>query len=153
MTRVQVTPEGMRRLQATLQEEYKRLEEATRILQELTSSSDDYDDSGLEDAKQEKARLERRIDQLEEQLSRAVVIEEHARTQADLGSIVTLQGDDGEITVQLVAPVEAEVISEDIPHISNESPLGKALMGRKVGERFEVKLGHRTTAYTVQSIR
>lgn len=153
MREVQVTPEGMRRLKASLQEEYKRLEEATRILQELTGSSDDYDDSGLEDAKQEKARLERRIDQLEEQLSRAVVIEEHARTQVDLGSVVTLQGEGEEITVQLVSPVEAEVVGEDIPHISNESPLGRELMGRKEGERFEVKLGRRTASYTVQSIR
>ncbi|HZW28829.1 MAG TPA: transcription elongation factor GreA, partial [Trueperaceae bacterium] len=54
--RVRVTQEGYERLQALLEQERERLEEATRILQELTGSSDDYDDSGLEDAKTEKAR-------------------------------------------------------------------------------------------------
>lgn len=148
---VQVTPEGLVRLEASLQAEYGRLEEATRILQELTGSSDDYDDSGLEEAKQEKARLEQRIDLLEEQLSRAVVIEEHTRTQVDLGSVVTLQTEQEALTLQLVSPVEAEVIG-DLPRISNESPLGKALMGRKQGESFEVALKARTTRYTVQRI-
>lgn len=158
MTRdVQVTQEGLTRLEASLQGEYERLEEATRILQELTGSSDDYDDSGLEDAKQEKARLERRIDLLEEQLSRAVVIEDHARTQVDLGSVVALlaahRAGDEVLNVQLVSPVEAEVVGEEIPRISNASPLGKALLGRKQGESFEVSIGPRSTRYTVQSIR
>jgi transcription elongation factor GreA len=76
--RVRITPEGYERLQADLAQEQDRLEEATRILQELTGSSDDYDDSGLEDAKAEKARIERRIDKLEEQLARADIIDEPA---------------------------------------------------------------------------
>ncbi|HNR00792.1 MAG TPA: transcription elongation factor GreA, partial [Trueperaceae bacterium] len=73
--RVRITPEGYERLKATLEQEYARLAEATTILQELTGSSDDYDDSGLEEAKAEKARIERRIDELELQLNRADVIE------------------------------------------------------------------------------
>jgi len=85
MTReVRVTKEGYERLKASLEQEYRRLEEATRILQELTGSSDDYDDSGLEEAKQEKARVEGRVDNLEDQLSRAVIIEDHERTQVVL---------------------------------------------------------------------
>ena len=71
---VRVTQEGYDRLQATLQHEYDRLEEATRILRELTGSSDDYDDSGLEDAKSEKARIEGRIDNLADQRNRAEII-------------------------------------------------------------------------------
>ena len=75
--RVRITPEGYARLQAELEQERERLEEATRILQELTGSSDDYDDTGLEDAKTEKSRIEQRIDRLEEQLARAEIIDEH----------------------------------------------------------------------------
>lgn len=153
MTReVQVTKEGLERLGANLREEQRRLEEATSILQELTVSSDDYEDSGLEDARQEKARLEARVDDLEDQLRRAVVIEAHTRTQVDLGSVVTLQSGGEELQVQLVSPIEADV-GEDIPHISDASPLGKALLGRAVGETFEVKAGRRDAEYTVVSIR
>src|SRR5690606_40571751 len=68
------------------EQERERLDEATRILQELTGSSDDYDDSGLEDAKTEKARIEQRIDDLEDQLDRAEVIAEHDSDRVDLRS-------------------------------------------------------------------
>jgi len=154
MTReVRVTKEGLGRLEAQLTGERRRLEEATAILQELMGSSDDYEDSGLEDARQEKARLEARVDELEDQLRRAVVIEDHDRTQIDLGSVVTLQSGAEELQVQLVSPVEAEVVGEDIPHISDVSPLGKALLGRRPGETFTLQTGSRTTEYTVVAIR
>ncbi len=146
---VQLTKKGLERLQLQLRDEQGRLEEATSILQELTSSSDDYEDSGLEDARVEKARLEARVDDLEDQLRRAVVIPDHARTQADLGSVVTLKSGAETLSVQLVSPVEAGIAEEDIPHISDASPLGKALLGRKVGEKFGVKTSRGMTEYEV----
>jgi transcription elongation factor GreA len=151
---VRLTQEGYDRLKATLEAEQRRLEEATRILQELTSSSDDYDDSGLEDAKREKARIEQRIDNLDDQLARAVIIEGHAVDHVDLGAVVTLQDTASKeaFEVQLVSPIEAGVIEGDIPRISDESPLGKALMGRKQGETFKVTIKDKTTEYTVMSI-
>jgi transcription elongation factor GreA len=153
MTRaVQLTKAGRERLETTLAEERRRLEAATRILEEISGTTDDYDDSGLEDAKQEKARLENRVDELEDQLSRAVIIEDHARTQVDLGSLITLKAGDEEMRVQLVSPVEAEVVGEDVPRISDASPLGKALLGRKTGDSFEVDLGRRKASYTVLGI-
>jgi len=132
--RVRVTQEGYERLQALLKQERERLEEATRILQELTGSSDDYDDSGLEDAKTEKARIEQRIDDLEDQLGRAVIIEDQASDYVDLGSVVKL------------------VLDGDIPKVSDESPLGKALKGRGVGDEFEVVIGDKVTRYVVKEI-
>jgi transcription elongation factor GreA len=151
---VRVTQDGYDRLQATLKHEYERLEEATRILQELTGSSDDYDDSGLEDAKREKARIEQRIDDLEDQLTRAEIIEEHETDRVDLGSVVTLQDTASKETfeVQVVSPIEAGVLEGDIPKVSDESPLGRAVMGRAAGETFEVTINERTTKYTLTSI-
>lgn len=153
--RVRVTQEGYERLQATLEQERARLDEATRILQELTGSSDDYDDSGLEDAKTEKARIEQRIDELEDQLGRAEVIAAAAVDRVDLGAVVTLVDERGSDTfqVQVVSPVEAGVLEGDIPKVSDESPLGKALIGRRPGDKFSVVINERTTTkYTVQAI-
>jgi transcription elongation factor GreA len=153
--RVRVTQEGYERLQALLKQERERLEEATRILQELTGSSDDYDDSGLEDAKTEKARIEQRIDDLEDQLGRAVIIEDQASDVVDLGSVVKLAEagkKKDEFSVQLVSPVEAGVLDGDIPKVSDESPLGKALKGRGVGDEFEVVIGEKATRYVVKEI-
>ena len=86
---VRLTQEGFDRLQGTLDQEYRRFEEASSILQELIGSSDDYDDSGLEDAKREKARIEQRIDNLEDQLSRAIIIEKHKMDSVELSAVVT----------------------------------------------------------------
>lgn len=153
--RVRVTQEGYERLQATLEQERVRLEEATQILQGLTGSSDDYDDSGLEDAKTEKARIEQRIDELEDQLGRAEIIAAAAVDRVDIGAVVTLLDERGAdaFQVQVVSPVEAGVLEGDIPRVSDESPLGKALIGRKPGDKFSVVINEKTTTkYTVQAI-
>ncbi len=151
--RIRITPEGYERLKAELEQERERLDEATRILQELTGSSDDYDDSGLEDAKSEKSRIEQRIDKLEEQIARADIIDEPASAERiDLGSTVTLDDDGDEFVVQLVSSVEAGVLDGDIPRVSDESPLGSALVGRRVGDRFKVTINGRVSEYVVKGI-
>jgi transcription elongation factor GreA len=150
---VRVTKEGYERLQQRVEQERERLDEATRILRELSGTSDDYDDTGLEEAKREKALIEDRLDDLEDQLSRAVVIEAHEMDAVELGAVVELEDAAGEtFSVQVVAPVEAGVLEGEVPHISDESPMGKALIGRKVGDAFDVVTGEKSARYTVVSI-
>jgi len=121
--------------QKQLEQERERLQEATKILQELMESSDDYDDSGLEAAKQEKARIEARIDSLEDVLSRAVILEEGTGEVIGLGSVVELEDPaTGErLSVQVVSPAEASVLETPMK-ISDASPMGKALLGHRVGD-------------------
>jgi len=148
---VRLTQEGYERLQANLKQEYVRLEEATRILRELTGSSDDYDDSGLEEAKQEKGRIENRIDDLEDQLARAEIIHNTDRSMVELGDVVVLEdtGAKVEMRVQVVSPIEAGVLEGDIPKVSDESPLGKALIGRSVGESFDLVMASSKKRYKI----
>lgn len=132
---VKLTKAGYERLMQQLMQERERLQQATQILQELMESSDDYDDSGLEAAKQEKARIEARIDSLEDVLSRAVILEEATTEVIGLGSVVELEDPvTGEhLTVQVVSPAEASVL--EVPmKISDASPMGKALLGHRVGD-------------------
>ena len=138
-----MTQEGFERLKANLAQEYVRLDEATTILRELTGSSDDYDDSGLEEAKQEKGRIENRIDDLEDQLARAEIITTSDHNRVDLGDRVLLHDEaaGSELRVQVVAPIEAGVLEGEMPKVSDESPLGRALLGRKVGETVKVTVG------------
>jgi transcription elongation factor GreA len=153
---VRLTREGFERLQANLAQEYVRLEEATKILRELTGSSDDYDDSGLEEAKQEKGRIENRIDDLEDQLARAEIIQTTEQGRVDLGDRVLLRdgGSGVEMRVQVVAPIEAGVLEGEVPKVSDESPLGRALLGRKVGETVQVTVavGAKGKTYTIVSV-
>jgi transcription elongation factor GreA len=153
---VRLTREGFERLQANLAQEYVRLEEATKILRELTGSSDDYDDSGLEEAKQEKGRIENRIDDLEDQLARAEIIQSTEQGRVDLGDRVLLRdgGSGVEMRVQVVAPIEAGVLEGEVPKVSDESPLGRALLGRKVGETVQVTVavGTKGKTYTIVAV-
>ena len=151
---VRLTQEGYERLKATLAQEYVRLEEATRILRELTGSSDDYDDSGLEEAKQEKGRIENRIDDLEDQLARAEIIVNTDRGRVELGDQVLLRDEASgqEMRVQVVSPIEAGVLEGEVPKVSDESPLGRAIIGRKIGESAQVTIGSKSKRYTVVSV-
>lgn len=152
---VKLTKSGYERLVAELEQERARLQDATRILQELMESSDDYDDSGLEDAKREKARIEARIDSLTDTLSRAQIMEEEGTTvsQVTLGAIVTLRSKEGEIMeVQVVAPAEASVLERPMK-ISDESPMGRALLGQKVGARVLLETPKGKKEFKIESIQ
>lgn len=153
---VRLTRAGYERLERNLLQEQQRLVEATRILQEQMETSSDAEDTGLEDAKREKQLIEARIDELEYTLSRAKIIEgSQDKGTAQLGAVVVLMTEKPkkEMTMQLVSAPEATVLSGDIPRISEESPVGRELKGRKQGESFIVVAGNgRTIEYTVKSI-
>ena len=151
---IKLTKAGYERLKAQLEQEYQRLAEATRILQEQMESFEDYEDSGLEDAKREKARIEARIDSLEDTLSRAVILEDSQGGQVvALGSRLVLQdAESGEgYEVQIVAPAEASVLEEPIK-ISDESPVGSALLGRREGESVRVETPRGVREYRIISV-
>ena len=151
---VRLTQEGYDRLKTTLSQEYIRLEEATRILRELTGSSDDYDDSGLEEAKQEKGRIENRIDDLEDQLARAEIIHNTDHGRVELGDRVLLRDEatGAEMRVQVVSPIEAGVLEGEVPKVSDESPLGRAIIGRNVGETADVTIGANAKRYAIVEV-
>ena len=154
MTReVKLTKAGYERLQEELAEERKRLEEATRILQEQMESFEDYEDSGLEEAKREKAQIEARVDALEDILHRAVIIESAGGDKVTLGALVVIQDEKtGEsLTLQIVAPAEASVLEEPM-RVSDESPLGHALLGRKEGDKVRVDTPSGKRRYRILSI-
>ena len=153
---VRLTKDGYDRLQKNLELELSRLAEATRILQEQMETSADNEDTGLEDAKREKLSIEARIEELEETLARATIIEDHENEgRVELGAIVVLNNETTkkEMKVQVVSAPEATVISTGLPRISDDSPVGKELMGRKKGDAFVVNLDNgKQMKYKVKSI-
>jgi transcription elongation factor GreA len=157
MTReVKLTKDGFERLQKALEAEQVRLAEATRILQEQMESSDDYDDTGLEDAKREKLAIETRIDELEDTLARATIIEAPDKGKTiTLGTIIQLKEEKSgkEMEVQLVSGAEASIYASNaIRKVSDDSPLGKQLFGKKKGDVFMVDGAKGQLKYKVLSI-
>lgn len=153
---VRLTREGYERLQKNLEQEQGRLAEATRILQEQMETSADNEDTGLEDAKREKMTIEARIEELEDTLARATIIEDHDNDgRVALGATVVLNNETTkkEMKVLFVSAPEAAVIGGSIPRISEDSPVGKELAGRKKGEAFVVNLDNgKQVKYKIKSV-
>ena len=102
-----------------------------------------------EDAKQEQSFLEGRIGTLEAQLKNAEVIEKQNGDRVGIGSKVVIKGEDGQETFTIVGSAEA---SPREGRISNESPVGAALMGHKKGDTVVVAAPAGEVTFTVVSI-
>ena len=133
-----LTKQGFHKLQEEL--EYlrttKRHEVATR-LHEAMEGGELIEDAEYEAAKNEQAFVEGRIQELEILLGNARVIDESEKTDTvNVGSTVTIQeGDNPEEIYTIVGPAEA---SPRDGRISNESPLGRALMEKRAGDTVKV---------------
>ena len=138
---VLLTPEGLDKLKAEI--EYlsndKRREVAERI-KEAREFGDISENSEYDDAKNEQAMLEARIATLEEKLRSASVINasELDSNVVRVGSLVSVKDDSGKsLKYTIVGSTEADPSQN---RLSNESPVGKALLGRKNGDSVKVQL-------------
>ncbi|MEK7605177.1 MAG: transcription elongation factor GreA [Patescibacteria group bacterium] len=104
-------------------------------------------------AREELSFIDGRIDELEELLKQVSLIEEGAGTRGgylvELGSKVTLKIDGKEEVYRVVGEWEADPAEKKISH---ESPLGKALLGKKIGESVEVEAPAGKINYTIVSL-
>lgn len=101
-------------------------------------------------AKQDQERSETRIAEIEHILKNMAVIKKpKAGDKVSHGSTVTLKSGGKEKTFQIVGTVEADPLNGKI---SDESPIGKALLGKKQGEEVEIATPADTTVYTITSI-
>jgi transcription elongation factor GreA len=149
---VQLTAEGKARLEeelATLR--HHRLPELAARIQEATEHGDVSDNSEYEEMKGEWVVVDQRIRDLESTLERAEVIHHVVSDTIGLGSRVTLRSDDGvDETWVLVRREEANTLDGTI---STESPVGQALLGRRLGESAIVKTPSGPITYHIISVQ
>ena len=150
-----LTQDGYNKLEEELEylKTVKRKEVAER-LKVAISFGDLSENAEYDEAKNEQAKLEEQILKLDEKLRKAVIIDE---SQIDLnivtvGSIVKLYDFDfdEEIEYSIVGSAEADPFEGKI---SNESPVGKALLGARVGEVVEVQVPDGANKFKVLDIR
>ena len=133
-----LTPEGEDKLRAELAElKGPRREDLSKRLRAAIQMGDLSENADYHKAKEDQGFLEGRIQEIEAILRSAVIIEKKTGgNTVTIGSHITIQEDDlPPETYHLVGPTEA-----DPPNgrISNESPIGKALLDKKVGEIADV---------------
>jgi transcription elongation factor GreA len=132
-----LTPEGEAKLNAELQElKGTKREELSKRLRSAIQMGDLSENADYHKAKEDQGFLEGRIQEIENILRNTIIIEE---TQSSgvifIGSHVTIQeGDLDPETYHLVGPTEADPRRGKISH---ESPIGRALMNKKVGDIAE----------------
>jgi transcription elongation factor GreA len=131
-----LTPEGKAKLQADLEYlvDVRRREVADRIHQAMEFSGDPVDNAEYQDAKDEQAFVEGRIRELMHILANATVIsaEPKAAGCVQVGSVVTVEDGEGEReTFTLVGSTEANPFQG---RYSLDSPVGRALLGQRVGD-------------------
>ena len=133
---VLLTREGLQKLSVELEElrTVKRAEIADRI-KYAKEFGDISETAEYEDDKNEQGMLEGRILTLEKMVRNAVIIEEHHGGTVQVGAAVAILDEDGEQTFTIVGPAEVDVSTG---RISMESPVGRALLGHKVGDTVEV---------------
>ncbi len=142
-----------------IQEELKNLKEVKRVdvaekLKEAISFGDLSENSEYDDARNEQAQLELRIIELEEILKNYELVDEKKAAKKSrgvvIGNTVVIKDSEGEsFTYRIVGPTESDIFDNKI---SNESPIGSALIGKEIGEVAKGKSQAGTFEFTILSI-
>lgn len=150
--RVSFTREGYERVSGELQElvEVKRPEIIAAVA-EARSHGDLRENAAYDVARQDQAMLEKRIAELEDMLRNAEVLDENHIEDGvvGIGRTVTVDFDGDEEIYKIVGPAEAQPMKNEI---SEESPIGSQLTGRRVGDAFTVDTPGGPAKITIKSI-
>jgi transcription elongation factor GreA len=150
-----LTPNGMKELEARLEflRNVRRAEVAARLHQALEEGGELVENAEYEDAKNEQAFVEGEIIRLETILSHAQIIENTgAKDVVRLGDFVSIQ-EKGSKEVEKFQIVGAAEANPKEGRISNESPLGKALIGHKANAKVVVRAPDGEIQYTIKAIQ
>ncbi len=152
---VLLTPQGLKKLEKELEQlkTVRRKEVAERIKQAI-AFGDISENSEYDEAKNEQAQLEEKILKLENMLRKAKIIDEDEISvdTVSIGATVKILDKefDEEVEYTIVGSAEADPYEMKI---SNESPVGNALLGRKVGEIVDVQIPDGVTKYEILEIK
>lgn len=150
---IYLTPKGLEKIKEELRylKEDKR-EELSSYMGAAIADGDLRESAAYDEARLLQSANEARIADLEEIVHRAVVVEaeEGENAAARLGASLELEDTTGDrITFHLVGTHEADVLDNKI---SDESPLGQNLLGKRAGDRVELPLGSDRVNYKVVSV-
>jgi transcription elongation factor GreA len=147
--------EGHQKLQKELQELEAKGPQLRAAIQHAREQGDLSENAAYHAAREELAKLEAKIAQLQGQLSGAEIIDESKRAQAGgkvvFGSSVKVRDLDSgrEDTYHLVGPGEVDVLEN---RILTTSPIGQALIAKQVGEEIEVQVPRGTLRLRIEEI-
>lgn len=152
MKKIQLTKEGLE----NLQNEYQALKDkkrptAVERLQKARAMGDLSENSEYSAAKEELALVEGRIQELEGILKNVEVTDHHSTNQiVEIGNTVIVENEGEQHEFLIVGEFEADPLNGKL---SQTSPIGSALFGKKVGDIIEIKIPAGKTTYKIVSIK
>lgn len=145
----QITSEGKKELTAELEQLKGRRGEIADKIAEARDYGDLSENAEYDAAREDQGIVETRIAEIEDILLNAEIISGAKKGVVGLGSVVELKKGSKTVTYTVVGPVEADPLQGKI---SNESPIGEALMGKKIGETVTITTPKGETHYEVMSV-
>ncbi|MEO5949083.1 MAG: transcription elongation factor GreA [Candidatus Saccharimonas sp.] len=145
----QITQTGRQELEAELKELKARRGDIAEKIAEARDYGDLSENAEYDSAREEQGLVETRIAEIEDILMNAEEIKARKSSKVQLGSKVELKSNGKQFSYTLVGPVEADPLSG---RISNESPIGIAIVGKMVGDKATITTPKGDTTYTVVSI-
>ncbi|OYW44325.1 transcription elongation factor GreA [Candidatus Saccharibacteria bacterium 32-45-3] len=145
----QITDEGKKELEAELEQ----LKAQRGLIAEKIANARDYGDlsenAEYDSARDEQGLVESRVAEIEDILLNAELIKGGSKTKVGLGSKVELKTNGKNVVYSVVGPVEADPLEGKI---SDESPIGLALMGKKIGETATITTPRGEITYEIVKI-
>ena len=144
---VNITAEGRKDLEKELEELKSRRPEIAEKIATARSYGDLSENEDYTAARGEQKIIEGRILEIEDILLHAKIIKAGKKERVEMGSVVSIESAGKTSTYTLVGAVEANPLEGKI---SNESPIGKAIFGKKVGEEFTLPNGKAFKIVTIE---
>ena len=144
-----ITIEGKAELEAELEELKGRRSEVAEKIANARDYGDLSENAEYDSAREEQGLVESRVAEIEDILQNAEIIKATKSSTIKVGSTVVLKNG-SVVTYRIVGPVEADPLEGKI---SNESPIGAALMGKKEGDKVTSNTPKGETTYTVKEVK
>ncbi len=145
----QLTKEGVLELQAELAQLKSKLVDVIEAIKTARDQGDLSENAEYHAAKEDQERVDTRIAEIKHILANAEVVSRRTTTSVGIGNSVTLASGKKDVVYHIVDSVEADPLEAKI---SDESPIGKALLGKKVGDTVEIKLPAGVKSYEIKQI-
>jgi len=134
-----ITSEGLEKLKKKLNYlKTVKIKEIADLIKHTASFGDLKENAAYTDAKERQAFLQGKILELEDRIHSAEIVENKQIGKVQVGSRVSVFLDEKEEKIEIVGPGEVDSLKGKI---SYESPLGKAVLDKSVGDKMEVKIG------------
>lgn len=146
----QITESGQRELERELEELKSRRGEIADKIAAARDFGDLSENAEYDAAREAQGLLETRITEIETILQNASIIRAGSSSTVVLGSTVELEANGKTVAYTVVGPVEADPLEGKV---SNESPIGQALMGKAVGDTVTISTPKGELAYAVVALR